>query len=324
MRKPLLLILLVLPCLAATMQCPQRDVTVEPGTYTFAEFQQILDDAVAAGDLDGSGHVDVYLKDGVHVVNAADANDPCIEIPGDNVRIFALVGSDVGIRNERLGPDNTATGALCISDVGGTRIENIAIHTSGYWGEGVAGERATVAGLHGLAIETKGDYAWGIKMHRSSVNRISGTVITTQGHRADGIMVLYDGAVHAIDGLEIRRSVGATEDATAIYVNNLFYSGGSEYFNSPYVTNVTVCSEAGCLHKWEDHSQGASAGIVADDDWETPVSPLSHNPYDPNTPGPYGAQTFPFDDHGGTGLQLGLQGGAVAGQNIILGGTCAE
>ncbi len=82
MRRTGLLVLLLLPCMAVNVQCPKRDVTVEPGTYTFAEFQQILDDAVAAGDLDGSGHIDVYLKDGVHVVNAPGSSEKGVSEKG--------------------------------------------------------------------------------------------------------------------------------------------------------------------------------------------------------------------------------------------------
>ncbi len=330
MRRWLLLVLLVVPCLGLTFQCdPLRDadVILEPGggsgpdgTYTFAEFQTLLDTAT---DVNGDDTIKIGLRSGVEIVNAADSTHGQIEIPHDNVWICGETTGTVSVVNQRIGPSNGANSAFLIDGMTKIKLWNLDIATLGQWGFGIFASDSTTFAIRGLSIQTYGDEAYAIRLWGGvKLESCAFCTLTTRGMNSHGLAVVKNSGALEMIGVEIRRSAAATADAVAIWASNCYGLGGYEYFNSANINSVTVCSEPGCTHRWEDHSQGAAIGILADEIFGVVSSPLSHNPYDPNTPGPYGAQTFPFDDHGGTGLQLGLQGGAVAGQNIRLGGTC--
>jgi len=317
MRCHLLLAVGVSVCVVPAVALADAEVTLTPGTYTFAAFQTILDAAVAGGDTTGNGLIDIYLEDGVHVLNAADSNDPRIEIPGDDVHIFAAVGSDVSIASERDGPDmEVSNGVFYLDGDTGLLLENLSLSSRGDDGFVIVAMNGCSMALYGLTISTYGDWATGIFGYDDvTITSIRNTSIRTVGEEAGAIYLLEDVSVEEMNGVHIVRGHEATTDTFAIILDgDGLPEPNTSYFNTPYIRNVTICSEPGTGQKWEENFQCGVCGLLSTIHPYT--APLTHTPY----PAGIDIASFPFESNIELGIQVGFQGGDVAAHNIWLGG----
>lgn len=136
---------------------------------------------------------------------------------------------------------------------------------------------------------------------------VDSTVAITSAASA-GVRLDSGSSVGAMRNLQLRKDANAgAVDATALIIAD------DAWVVSDQVNRVTVCTEVGAAQAWEAHGTSAANGLL---EGSGAVPPSAHVPFVAGDV--LGAQTFPFESLDGSGAQ----GGAVAAQDIVLGGVC--
>jgi hypothetical protein len=128
------------------------------------------------------------------------------------------------------------------------------------------------------------------------------------GAATEGVRLETGSSIGTLRDVRLEKTASATAaSATALVIAD------DAWVVSSLVARVTVCTAAGASSLWEGHPTSPGHGLLKS---PAGVLPVAHAAFVAGTV--LGAQTFPFDRLDGSGAQ----GGAVAAQEIVLGGLC--
>ncbi len=176
-------------------------------------------------DYNNDGIIWLCLADGTEIVNPPDSFRGRIQIPRDNVHLYARPGDHVLIHNQKTNAGETNSDKTFYHSaihVGngrtGFRISNVEVRTEGPDAVGiiVSGQRSEVREIYGATIRLSGDSYAAVLVHSLGyLESLRNSKLELCSWSGGGIRMYSSGMIHSITETSIYEPANAICDTTA-------------------------------------------------------------------------------------------------------------